>query len=349
MAKRLPIEQEYLRETLLTLLKIPSPTGFTARIMECIADSLGELGLQAQPTVKGGLLAHWEGAAQDAPRAVTAHADTLGAMVKQIKPNGRLKLSSIGAFAWNTVEGEGCTLFTSAGKALRGALLLTKASGHIHGKEVSETERNDDTLELRLDERVRNEEQVKALGVAVGDCVAFDPRLETGPAGFIRSRHLDDKACIACILAAVRAMRQAGLQPVQQTVLHFSSHEETGHGAAGGLPQFLAELVALDIAPVGEGQTSDEFHTTICAKDSGGPYHQGLVRHLEQLARELEIPYRMDVFPHYGSDAEAFLRAGGDVRAALFGPGVDATHNYERTHIEALTATSQLLAAYLQD
>jgi putative aminopeptidase FrvX len=191
-----------------------------------------------------------------------------------------------------------------------------------------------------------SEQDTRSLGIQVGDFVAFDPRVELGEEGFIRSRHLDDKAGVACLLAALRAMLRGGRQPGQRTVIHISNYEEVGHGAAG-LPTDLAELVAIDMAAIGEGQASDEFHTTICLKDSGGPYHAGLSAQLRNLAEAEEIPYRLDTYPHYGSDAEAYWRAGGDARIALFGPGVDASHNYERTHVEALEATARLALAYL--
>jgi putative aminopeptidase FrvX len=180
----------------------------------------------------------------------------------------------------------------------------------------------------------------------VGDFVAFDPRVEVRK-GFVRSRFLDDKAGVACILAAVKALHSAGLQPRQTTYLHFSNYEEVGHGAAAGIPSTVAELVAVDMAAVGDGQTSDEFHTTICVKDSAGPYHHGLSTQLRKLAEENGIPHKVDIYPYYGSDGEAFWRAGGDVAVALIGPGVDASHNYERTHLESLVATAYWLVAYL--
>jgi putative aminopeptidase FrvX len=288
----------------------------------------------------------WEGKNSDAPRGLTAHADTLGAMVKEIKPNGRLKLTRIGGYAWNTVEGEGCTVFSTRGKELRGSILLTKASGHVHGSKVNELKRDDDNMEVRLDARTVDADQTRDLGIQVGDFVAFDPRVEMTN-GFIRSRHLDDKACIACILAAIKAMHAAGKEPAQRITFHISNYEEVGHGAASGFPNDLAELVTVDMAAIGDGQTSDEFHATLCVKDSGGPYHHGLNQKMRQLADEYKIPYKVDIYPYYGSDGEAFWRAGGDVAVSLIGPGVDASHNYERTHIDSLLATTQWIMAYL--
>ncbi len=341
------IDLDYLVSTLVELLNIPSPTGYADPAISRVASELRSFGLEPRRSTKGALVAEWPGKASDAPRALTAHVDTLGAMVKEIKANGRLKLSKVGSFAWNTVEGEGCTVLTAAGGRVRGSLLLVKASGHVHGRQVGKLERSDDNMEVRLDARTASAEETRALGIEVGDVVTFDPRVEAGEAGFIRSRHLDDKASVACILAAVKAMIESGTWPAQRTTLHFSNYEEVGHGAAVGFPADLRELVAVDMAAVGEGQASDEFHTTICVKDSGGPYHAGLTARLRALAEAHEIPFKVDIYPHYSSDGEAFWHAGGDVQVALLGPGVDASHNYERTHLEALKATAGLIMAYL--
>ncbi|MGD8603517.1 MAG: M42 family metallopeptidase [Anaerolineales bacterium] len=340
------IEREYISKTLIELLNIPSPTGATESAIHFLSQQLESLGYQANQTTKGGLMVVVPGK-EEPPRALTAHVDTLGAMVKEIKANGRLKLTPIGSFAWNTVEGEGCQVHIRSGDPIRGSLLLTKASVHVHSSEVDKTERNADTLEVRVDARVEDADSVRQLGLEVGDFVSFDPRAEAGPAGFIRSRHLDDKAGVACMLAALKRLREESIQPTHTTYFHFSNYEEVGHGAAGGFPSDLAEIVAVDMAAVGKGQNSDEFHVTICVKDSGGPYHAGLTQRLRQLAEAGDIPFKLDVYPYYGSDAEALLRAGADVQAALIGPGVDASHNYERTHIEALEATTELIMTYI--
>ena len=341
------IDENYLQETLVQLLNIPSPTGFADAALDFVAAALARLGTPATRTRKGALASTLAGRGHDAPRALTAHVDTLGAMVKEIKANGRLKLSKLGGFAWNTVEGEHCQIFTSGGDVITGSLLLTKASGHVYGKDVNEMLRTDDTMEVRLDARTTSPAETEALGIAVGDFVAFAPRTVVTESGFIRSRHLDDKAGVAAILAATEALLRSGRTPAQRTTLHFSHYEEVGHGAASGLPADLAELVAVDMAAVGDGQTSDEFHVSICVKDSGGPYHHGLSSHLRALAHQHNIPHKIDIYPYYGSDAEAFWRAGGDAKIALIGPGVDASHNYERTHMEALLGTTRLIMAYL--
>lgn len=341
------IDQETMVDFLAELLNTPSPTGFTEKAIQLCEVTLAQMsGISLNKTNKGALVATFPGHTPSPWRALTAHVDTLGAMVKEIKSNGRLKLTKLGGFAWNTVEGEGVTVFLQNGETLRGSLLLSKASSHVHGQEVSKTERSDATMEVRLDARTTNVDETADLGVSVGDFVVFDPRVEMTN-GFVRSRHLDDKACVACMIFAFGALVDAGLKPKHTSILHISNYEEVGHGASAGISPEVTELVAVDMAAVGDGQTSDEFHATLCVKDSGGPYHYGLNKHMRKLAESYDIPHKIDIYPHYGSDGEAFWRAGGDVAVALIGPGVDASHNYERTHIDALMATTQWCLAYL--
>ncbi|NOY99146.1 MAG: M42 family metallopeptidase [Chloroflexi bacterium] len=341
------VDTTYLIDFLTRLLNTPSPTGFADAAIALTEETLAPFpDLSLSRTRKGALVARWQGRQDDAPRALTAHVDTLGAMVKEIKLDGRLKLTKIGSFAWNTVEGEGCTVHTRGGGKVRGSILLAKASSHVYGKAVGEERRDDDSMEVRLDARVAFADETRDLGIGVGDFVSFDPRLELTE-GFVRSRHLDDKAGVAAIVAAVKALSEAGLKPAQSAYLHISNYEEVGHGAAAGIPPEVQELVAVDMAAIGDGQESDEFHATLCVKDSGGPYHHGLSNRLRELAEAHGIPYKVDIYPYYGSDGEAAWRAGGDMAVALIGPGVDASHNYERTHTEALVAAAQWVMAYL--
>jgi putative aminopeptidase FrvX len=341
------INTQFLLDFLTKLLNTPSPTGYAEPAVSFTEQTLKEFpALTLSRTRKGALVASLRGDRDESPRALTAHVDTLGGMVKEIKSNGRLKLTKIGGFAWNSIEGEGCTVFTRSGRQVRGSFLLTKASTHVFGGEVNEMKRDDDSLEVRLDARTMSELETLDLGVQVGDFVAFDPRVEIN-AGFVRSRHLDDKACVAALVAAIKALVDAGRSPAHTTHFLISNYEEVGHGASTGIPSDVEELVAVDMAAVGEGQNSDEFHASLCVKDSGGPYHHGLSMRLRGLAEKHAIPYKVDIYPYYGSDGEAWWRAGGDAAVALIGPGVDASHNYERTHTEALVATTKWVLAYL--
>ena len=268
--------------------------------------------------------------------------------MKEIKSNGRLKLSRIGGLQWNTIETEGVWIFTSKGERIRGSVLIDTASGHVHGAAGSETKRDDEHMEVRLDALTTSEKETRALGINIGDCIAFDPRVEVTN-GFIRSRFLDDKACVANVVAAIKSMAEAGLSPVRSVYFHISNYEEVGHGAAAGIPAEVVELVTVDMAVVGAGQESDEFHATLCTKDGGGPYHFGLNNKMRARAEKHNIPYKTDVYVYYGSDGEAFWHAGGDVALALIGPGIDASHNYERAHLDGLNATTNWILAYLLD
>ncbi|MGE5071900.1 MAG: M42 family metallopeptidase [Anaerolineae bacterium] len=341
------IDTRCLVDFLVRLLNTPSPTGYSEQAIELVEQELKAYpSLQMWRTRKGALVARWDVPGSTRPRALTAHVDTLGAMVKEIKPNGRLSVSRIGGLLLNAVETEGCWVFTSRGGKLRGSLLVDAASGHVYGAKASETARNEEHMEVRLDARTTSAKETRSLDVAPGDFIAFDPRVEVTN-DFIRSRHLDDKACVATIVAAIKALTDAGQSPKETVYFHISNYEEVGHGASAGIPDDVHELLTVDMAAVGQGQESDEFHVTLCLKDSGGPYHHGLSNKLRELAERHAIPYKTDIYPNYGSDGEAFWRAGGDVAVALIGPGVDASHNYERTHLEALTATTNWILAYL--
>jgi putative aminopeptidase FrvX len=341
------INQEYFTDFLVRLLNIPSPTGFAEPAIAFVEKELSQYKqLELSRTRKGALVAKWSVESDLPPVALTAHADTLGAVVKEIKPDGRLKLSRIGGIQWPSVETEGVWVFASNGEKIRGSVLIDTASGHVHGGEMPKTPRDDDHMEVRLDVKTTSEKETRALGITIGDCVAFDPRVEVTN-GFIRSRFLDDKACVANLVAAIKSMAESGQSPKRTVYFHISNYEEVGHGAAAGIPSDVVELVTVDMAVVGRGQESDEFHATLCIKDSAGVYHEGLNKKMRTLAEKHNIPYVTDVYPFYGSDGEAFWRAGGDVALALIGPGIDASHNYERAHMDGLNATTNWILAYL--
>lgn len=341
------INTDYMIDFLVKLLNIQSPTGFAESAVAFVENELSQFSqLQLTRTRKGALVAKWEVESDLPPIALTAHVDTLGAVVKEIKSNGRLKLSRIGGVEWPTVETEGVWIFASNGEKIRGSVLVETASGHIYGQDMKKTPRDDDHMEVRLDARTLSEKETRALGIRIGDCAAFDPRVEVTN-GFVRSRHLDDKACVANIVAAIKSLADAGQSPTRTVYFHISNYEEVGHGASSGIPAEVAELLTVDMAVVGAGQESDEFSVTLCIKDGGGVYHEGLNRKLRSLAEKHGIPYKTDVYRYYASDGEAFWRAGGDVAVALIGPGIDASHNYERTHTDGLVATTNWILAYL--
>lgn len=332
---------------LVDLLNIPSPTGYTEKAISFIEETFSQFPhLNMTRTNKGSLIIKWDGESSEPPRALTAHTDTLGGMVKEIKSNGRLEITKLGGLLLNGVETEGCWVFTQSGEKIRGSFMINDSSVHVYGAKTNKTKRREDTMEIRLDARTSSAEETYELGIQVGDFIAFDPRVELTN-GFIRSRFLDDKAGIAAIFAAIASTTEASLKPARPVYILISNFEEVGHGAPAGLSSDISELIAIDMAAIGKGQSSDEFHASICVKDSSGPYHHELSNHLRKLADENGIPHKVDIYPYYGSDASAAMRAGANFATALIGPGVDASHNYERTHTDALIATAQWIMAYI--
>ena len=347
--RNINIDVRFMVDFLVQLLRTPSPTGYTTNALHLVHETLAALKLDTRFNIKGGLIATWQGKSNARGRAMTAHVDTLGAMVKEIdQVTGRLRLSKIGGLTWSSVEGEACSIITNSGRVYRGAVLPRKASVHVHGApEVEKSERSDATMEVRLDAKVRSGTETRQLGIEVGDFVAFDPRVEVTDTGFIRSRHLDDKASVACIAAACKALLDAGLRPAQRTTILISHYEEVGHGAATGIPADVKEVLAIDMAAVGPGQNSDEYSVGICVKDSGGPYSPEMKHMLMQLCQGADIPYKLDIYPYYGSDVGPIWRSGADVVAGLIGPGVDASHHYERTHVDSMVATVRLIIEFM--
>lgn len=327
------------------LVSIPSPSGYTGPIIEHISSYLDDLDIANSITRKGGLLATVPGKDTEQHRFITAHVDTLGAMVKEIKGNGRLRLTKIGGSKWPHVEGEYCQIFSASG-TFTGTILMHQTSVHVY-RDSADAKRNQDNMEVRIDERVASAEDVKKLGINVGDFVAFDPRVEILPSGFIKSRHLDDKAGVGLILYLLQEMVEHGFELPYTTHFLFSNAEEIGYGGNSNIRPEVVEYVAVDMAAIGDGQTSDEFSVTICAMDSSGPYNLRLRGHLMELAQEHEIDHKIDIYPFYGSDASAALRAGHDVMHGLIGPGIDASHAFERTHVDAVINSAKLLYHYL--
>ena len=275
-----------------------------------------------------------------------AHVDTLGAMVSRIKPNGRLAVSPLGGMNANNAEAENCQIITRFNGIYEGTCQLADASIHVNGK-YDETSRNFDVMEIVLDEKVSDREGVQSLGIMEGDIVAFDPRTRITKSGYIKSRFLDDKLSAGILLGYARYLKEAGICPHRKIYQHLTVYEEVGHGGAASVPKGITEILAVDMGCVGEGLNCKEHQVSICAKDSGGPYNYDLVSKLISVAKRDRLDFAVDVYPHYGSDAEAGLRAGYDVRHGLIGAGVYASHGYERSHVDGVKNTFLLLKGYL--
>ncbi|SEK29197.1 Putative aminopeptidase FrvX [Carnobacterium iners] len=328
------------------LTNIPSPTGNTSKIIKEIKKIISTLGYEIHENNKGSLIVTVDGADSRKQRFVTAHVDTLGAMVRAIKLDGRLKMDLIGGFRYNAIEGEYCTIHTSKGKTYTGTILLHQTSVHVY-EEAGTAERNQVNMEIRVDEKTRNKEETAQLGIGVGDFVSFDPRTEVTESGFIKSRHLDDKVSVAILITFLEKIKRENIKLPYTTQLFISNNEEIGYGGNSNISEKVVEYLAVDMGAIGDDQQTDEYSVSICVKDSSGPYHYLLRKQLTNLCIEGSIPYRLDIYPFYGSDASAAMKAGADVRHALIGAGIDASHAYERTHLASITATEKLLESYL--
>lgn len=351
--KKLTIDVEYLKTTLLELLAIPSPAGLTDEIVHYTGSKLDALSVPYQLTRRGTIRSI---IARNVPEprtattpacAIVAHLDTLGAMVREVKPNGRLALMPIGTWSSRWAEGGRVTLFTEHGRH-RGSVLPLMASGHVYNELIDTQPVSWNQLELRLDEHVFTAADVAALGIRIGDFVAFDPNPELLDNGFIVSRHLDDKAGVAAVLAAMKAVMESKVRIPMDCHLVFTLTEEVGSGARAVIESDVSEVIGVDIGPVAEGQGACESGVTIPLMDSAGPHDYHLTRRLLRICDEYGIPSNRDVFRYYHSDAGAAVSAGHDVRTALLCFGTDASHGYERTQLSVLVHLAELLALYMQ-
>ena len=335
---------QYILEQLKKLTAIPSPSGYTIEAARYAMDEFKRLGYEPKLTNKGCVLCSVGG--EGNPILVSAHLDTLGAMVAEVKGNGRLRLTRVGGLQANNVEAENAVVITRFGKTYTGCMQMNDPSAHVN-TEYADQKRDFKGMQLVLDERVKNAEDVHKLGVAVGDYVCFDPRTVVTESGYIKSRFLDDKLSVAILLAFAKHVKESGAKLNRRVDLFLSVYEEVGHGCAAGFPEDIQEVLCVDMGCVGEGLTCDEHQVSICAKDSAGPYDYETTTALIRIAKECGIDYAVDIYPSYGSDADAALSAGADVKHALIGAGVYASHGYERSHVDGVKNTLELLKAYL--
>ena len=343
------MEKQYLDYALTALEKlvnIPSPTGFYHLANRFLAQELTAMGYEPKVQNKGSVTVDLGGTEGDAI-LLCAHLDTLGGMVSQVKADGRLKISPLGGLSPNNAETENVKIYTRDGKIYDGTFQLVDASYHVNSNYQS-TARTFDTTEVVIDQPVFTAADVKTLGIEVGDIVSFDPRFTVTDSGYIKSRFLDDKLSCAILLAYAKMLKDNGVRPKRRVYLHFTVYEEVGHGAAAYCPTDVTEVIAVDMGCVGKGITCTEHQVSICAKDSNGPSDYRLVTGLVETAKARKIDYAIDVYPFYGSDADALLRAGFDVRHCVIGAGVAASHGYERSHKDGLANTYDLIAAYVE-
>jgi peptidase M42 family hydrolase len=342
---RLTVDVNYLADVLKHLLEIPSPSGYTDTVVRYACGELDKLGVEYELTRRGAIRARVPGVEQKGARAMIAHLDTLGALVKYLKDNGRLEVVPIGHWSARFAEGARCTIFTDKG-SFRGSILSLKASGHTYNEEVDTQPTSWPNVELRVDALARTKRDLKRLGIAIGDTVAIDTRCEFLPNGYIVSRHLDDKAGCAAMFAAMKALVEGGEKLPVDTMFIFTISEEVGVGASSVLTQDVASLVTVDNGTTAPGQASDEFGVTIGMADQTGPFDYHLTRKLVKLCQENDIAFQQDVFRYYRSDSASAIEAGHDVRTALIAFGIDASHGHERIHMHALRSLAELITAY---
>ncbi len=344
---QLPIDTDYLAKTLETLLRTPSPSGMTDEVVRFVCAELESLHIPYELTRRGAIRATLVGEHNTPRRAIAAHLDTLGAMVKGLKRNGRLRVVPIGHWNARFAEGARVKVHCDNGSVWRGTILPLKASGHTYNKEVDTQPSDWENLEIRIDAPSVGIDQLWEMGVRVGDFVSVDSQPEFGDTGFVNGRHLDDKAGVASMLAAAKALRESEVKPQLDCHLLFTISEEVGVGASHVLHGEVAEMVSVDNGTLAPDQNTCEFGVTISMQDSTGPFDRHLTQHLINLCKTKEIEFSRDVFKFYRSDAAAALEAGNDIRTALICFGLDASHGWERIHMKSLSAVAQLLAQYM--
>ena len=333
---------DFIAEQLKTLTAIPSPSGYTKNATDYLMKLLQDMGYEPKLSRKGNVFVTIGGEGE--PLVLAAHVDTLGAMVRSIKDNGRLRPTTLGGHVWSTADGENCTIHTRDGKVYTGVVLNTEPSAHVADKKVETLEEN---MEILLDEPVSTKAETLALGIQTGDIIAMDPRTVITESGYIKSRFLDDKLSASILLGIAKIVKDESLSFHRKVSLLFTVYEEVGHGGSF-VAEDTTEMISVDMGCVGSDLGCTERMVSICAKDSGGPYNYDVTSALAETAKEEGLDYAIDVYPHYGSDVEATLRAGYDIRHGLVGPGVYASHNYERSHMDGVKNTLLLLKKYIQ-
>ena len=339
---------EYAVEKTVELLQIDSPTGYTENATKWVIEQFESLGFSARYTVKGGVIVDLGGKDSDNGLLLEVHTDTLGGMVAEVKGNGRLRITNLGGMNANNAEAENVRVVTKFNGIYEGTLQLVNASTHVN-LEYNGTKRTFDTVEVVLDELVSNAADVKKLGIDVGDVVCFEPRTRVTEKGYIKSRYLDDKLSVGILLGFAKYLADNKIVPQRRVYGHVTVFEEVGHGGSASVPTGVTEAISIDMGCVGNGLQCTERQVSICAKDSGGPYNYTVVTNLIAAAKREGADYAVDAYPAYGSDVEATLRGGNDIRHGLIGAGVYASHGYERSHKDGVLNTLKVLKGYILD
>lgn len=336
--------KDYVLEFAKTILNIDSPTGYCKNVIDFVEGEAKEMGFYTCRNEKGNLQIYVDGKSEKTI-GMCAHVDTLGLMVRSIKSDGTLAFTNVGGPIIPTLDGEYCRIITRENKVYTGTILSNSPAAHVFD-DASSAARKCETMNIRLDEVVKNKEDVEKLGISNGDFIAIDPKTTITDSGFLKSRFLDDKLSVACLFTVLKEIKEKNITPKDNLMIIISTYEEVGHGSSN-IPSEISELLAVDMGCIGDDLACSEYDVSICAKDSSGPYDYELTTHLINLAKENSLNYAVDIYPYYGSDVSAALRGGNDIKGALIGPGVHASHGMERTHYQAIENTIKLILAYI--
>ena len=339
------INKEYVLNTAKKILEFNSPTGFCFEIMDYIKDIVESFGYEFETTNKGCGVITVKGKKDDKVVGLSAHVDTLGAMVRSITSEGNIRFTSLGGPILPTLDGEYCKIRTRSGKIYTGTFLSESSAAHVFD-DSSTRNRDEKNMVVRIDELVYSKEDVEKLDICSGDFIFIDTKTTITESGFIKSRFIDDKGSVSALIGLLEAMSRQKIVPSYTIKIIISTYEEVGHGASY-IPQDITEMIAVDMGCIGDDLGCTEEMVSICAKDSGGPYDFNMTTDLINLAKDNNIGYAVDIYPRYGSDVGAALRGGNNIRGALIGPGVNASHGMERTHYSAIENTMKLLFLYL--
>lgn len=337
---------DYIVNQAQKILSFDSPSGFTKEVADYVLNEYKKMGYSPYMTVKGGIFVDLGGKSKSDSILLEAHIDTLGAVVHEIKSNGRLKITAIGGINPNNTEAENCKIYTRFNGCYDGTFQVNNASIHVND-DYNGVKRDYDNMEVVLDEMTFTKEATEKLGIMAGDFVCFDTRTRVTDKGYIKSRFLDDKLSVAILLGYAKYLKDNNVIPERNVYQHITVYEEVGHGGAASIPQDVKEVISVDMGCVGDGLSCKEHQVSICPKDSRGPYNYEVTTNLIKAAKDNNIDFAVDIYPHYGSDADVALTAGYDVKHGLIGPGVYASHGYERSHVDGVKNTFLLLKAYL--
>ena len=345
MKEILNVNKDFVLETAKRLLKVNSPSGFCFDVMKVVKEIVEGFGYKFEENKKGGAIITLEGKSNEKTIALSAHVDTLGLMVRSITEKGTLKVTSVGGPIIPTLDGEYCTIRTREGKEYSGTILCNSPSSHVYD-DATTKKRTEENMEIRIDEVVKSKEEVLALDINNGDYIFIDPKTVVTESGFLKSRFIDDKGSVAALMGVLELIHREKIKPKYTTKILITNYEEVGHGASY-IPSDISEILAVDMGCIGEDLACTEYDVSICAKDSTGPYDYNMVSKLVELSKENNLNYVVDIYPRYGSDVGAALRGGNNIRGALIGPGVHASHGMERTHYSALENTIKLIILYI--